>query len=374
MKIPKEYQKDFEAFPQVLRKLLDAELAAGNAIAEIGHGFPAPPAGAYIKLKKALRSRPRASGGGIDFYDRNGSNYSGEITDAKRFFFLLEPPHPPQPEPDMDAIRAEREARQRAADEKLFKVQIRSNKRLKKTGVMPKFSTADPEWPAVPSGPSKPLTTLDRFRESTVINYERWHDGTGYDLSLLKEATPQELVEIEQFLVSRGANDWRDVEALAALDSPRARLLLLKTLKGSNRELAVAVTDYAPSLVSEDERVVTLVAALEDTEFYGGLTQALLQVEKFHPPKIIEALFRGVLARDGGTAVHFAAMLMFLHGKAESSFDWSQRPFFLEFNTEDRAEREAAFRKLCSKVGVEANDYVAAPGEKSAKARNRKKE
>ena len=40
MNIPKEYAKDFEAFPPVLRKLLDAELAAGNEIAEIGHGLP----------------------------------------------------------------------------------------------------------------------------------------------------------------------------------------------------------------------------------------------------------------------------------------------------------------------------------------------
>ena len=83
MNIPKEYQQDFEAFPRVLRALLAAELAAGNEIAEIGHGFPAPPAGAYIKLAKPLCSRPRASGDGIDYYDRNGSTYSGEITDAK---------------------------------------------------------------------------------------------------------------------------------------------------------------------------------------------------------------------------------------------------------------------------------------------------
>src|SRR4051812_20092572 len=102
---PESNLKDIEAMPAVLRALLEAELAAGNAIAEVGHSFPAPPAGAYFKLAKPLLTRAPASVDGIVYYDRNSSIYSGEITDAKRFYFLLEPPHPPAPEPDMDAIR-----------------------------------------------------------------------------------------------------------------------------------------------------------------------------------------------------------------------------------------------------------------------------
>jgi hypothetical protein len=318
--IPEQFRKEVEAFPPVLSALLEAEVAAGNEIVEVGHSFPAPPAGAYARLARPLITRERRSGDGIDYYDRNTSIYSGEITDAKRFYFLLEPPRPPGPEPDMNAIRA------RASG-----------------------SAAEGEPPA-------PL--VDRFRSSMIIDYEKWHDGVGYDVELLRSATPQELVEIEDLLVNRPVADWRDVEALAALDSPRARALLRKTLKSGTRELRVAVTDHAPHLVSEDERTATLVAALEGAEIYGGLTQALLQVEEFHPPKVIEALLRGALARSGDTAVHLAAMLMYVHGKAESSFDWEQRPFFLLFNTDDRAEREAAFRELCEKIGVEADRYL----------------
>jgi hypothetical protein len=193
------------------------------------------------------------------------------------------------------------------------------------------------------------------------MNYEKWHDGIGYDIGLIEKATPEELVDLERFLVNRPVSDWRDVEALAALNSPRARVLLRKTLKSKDHELRVAVTDYASDLVSEDERIDTLLAALEGSEIYGGLTQALLQVEEFHPPQVIDALLRGVLARDGETAVHFSAMLMFLHGKAETSFDWDKRPFFLKFHTGVRAEREAAFRELCKKIGVKADKYLAAP-------------
>jgi hypothetical protein len=73
---------------------------------------------------------------------------------------------------------------------------------------------------------------------------------------------------------------------------------------------------------------------------------------------VIDALFRGLLKRDGGTAVHFSAMLMFLHGKAASSFDWDHRPFFLQFNTEDPAERRRCFRELCDRIGLKPDDAL----------------
>ncbi len=105
MSLTAEQQKELGAFPPVLRQFVEDELAAGNSIVEFGHSFPAPPAGAYCKLAHKVTTRPRASSDGLSFYERNSSIYSGEFTDAKRFYFLIEPPNPPPPEPDMDAIR-----------------------------------------------------------------------------------------------------------------------------------------------------------------------------------------------------------------------------------------------------------------------------
>jgi hypothetical protein len=207
------------------------------------------------------------------------------------------------------------------------------------------------------------------------LSYESWRDGLGYDLSMLKTASLQDRDQIEEFLVSRPVYDWRDVQALAALDSPRARALLRNTLRGPDRGLATAVRDFAPGLVCEKEHAKSLVAALTGSDSDVGIIQALLEVEEFHPPDVVDALFRGVLTRDGKTAVHFAAMLMFVRGKATSSFDWDQRPFFLKFNTEVPAEREAAFRELCEKLGIDGTHYMVAdktefsarPGDRSQK-------
>lgn len=108
--ITPEQQAELEKFPEALRALVQAELAAGNAIEEIGHSFPAPPVGAFIKLVNKVTTRARSTSDGLNFYERHSSLYSGQFTDAVGYFFVLEPPNPPPPEPDMDAARIAMEA------------------------------------------------------------------------------------------------------------------------------------------------------------------------------------------------------------------------------------------------------------------------
>ncbi|WP_414662266.1 hypothetical protein [Horticoccus sp. 23ND18S-11] len=328
------------AFPPALRELVAAEVAAGNAVVEISSTFPAPPAGACVRLAGRVTTRPRASAPGLSFYERNSSQYSGEWTDAKRFYWVIEPPLPPPPEPDMDAIRA---AHTPSDDMTLV------NRRPFEFG---------PGAAALAGG--APGSVLRRFRDSMAIDYEKWHDGIGYDLSVLPEADAADRETIESILVGRADRDWRDVEALAALNTPGGNAALRAAFTRGNAEIRGAVLRYAPELVAEDEKLTSIVAALRTADFYGGLTAALDEVEEFHPPGIIAELFRGALTRTDGVPVHFAAMLMFLHGKASEPFDWGQRPFFLRFNTQDRAEREAVFRELCEKVGVDPLPYLAA--------------
>lgn len=350
------FAKEIAAFPTGLRKLIADELQGGNTIVELSSTFPAPPAGAYVKLENPVSTHPRESAPGVNFYDRNSSSYSGEFTDEQRFYFVLEPPHPPQSEPDMDAIRNAFAARCRASDAARFE-EFRTGKSEQSSRYAEAVPSPIPPQAARAASP-KVKTAADRFRESMAGTYESWHDGTGYDVALIKTAAPEELVEIENLLLYRPASDWRDVEALAALDSPRARVALRKALESAIPRLCIAISEYAPHLLSEAERTAALVHALECSETYGGLTQALLQVEGFHPPQIMDALLRGVLVRNADTPVHFAAMLMFLHGKASSAFDWDQRPFFLKFNTTDTSERVQLFQELCEKIGVEAGNYL----------------
>lgn len=195
---------------------------------------------------------------------------------------------------------------------------------------------------------------VSRFAASRQIGFEAWHDGLGYDIALIDQASAEERAAIEALLLAGPVADWRDIEALAALATPAAQSALRQVLAGGNDQLKTAVLRFAPELAQSAQRAATLVSALDTGRFYHGLTQALDQVEEFHPPEVIDALWRGVRQREGEVAIHFAAMLLYLHGKAEAPFDMEQRPFLLRFVTEDRKEREAAIQDLRERIGKDA--------------------
>jgi len=196
-----------------------------------------------------------------------------------------------------------------------------------------------------------PTPAIDRFRNSLFIDYEKWHDGVGYDLDALRALTPAERATAESRLDA--THDWRDVEALAVLadlGSPSAEQSLRHALRAGSQEIRLAILEHAPQLADDDTRSAALVHALETATVFDGFTTTLDQVEKFHPPPIVDALWRGLTTRQGDVAVHYAGMLAFIYGKADSAFDWSMRPLFLKFNTEKSAERRAAIAELRSRI------------------------
>ena len=80
MKLTARQNQVLNLFPKDLYRLVHAELSAGNSIVEVGHSFPAPPAGDYVKLANVVSTRPRASGNGLTHRERNSSDSSGEFT------------------------------------------------------------------------------------------------------------------------------------------------------------------------------------------------------------------------------------------------------------------------------------------------------
>ena len=321
-RIPAAYRDDVDAMPSALKQLLRDELDAGNTIASVGHSFPAPPAGAFVMLARAVTTRPRTSGETLTYRARNGSLYSGEFTDAHGFYFILEPPGPPPGEPDMNAIR----------------------------------DAANAPRPVERVHADASSSPLERFVASMVIDYDKWHDGIGYDLDVLKECSAGERASIEGRLVP--PESWRDVEALAslrALGSDSAERALLAATHSTVNEVRLAALREVGDLVDDDARTAALVRAIENAGSFDGLDTTLSQVESFHPPAVIDALFRGLFTRDGTTACNYAGMLAFLHGRTKEPFDWAMRPLFLKFNTDDRAERDDAYQELCAALGVSAS-------------------
>ena len=147
---------------------------------------------------------------------------------------------------------------------------------------------------------------------------------------------------------------------LSHINTPAARQAIKAALKHPSIEVRIAASRYAENGDddNDDDREAALTDALEHSDIYGGMSQTLDQVQSFHPQPVIDALLRGTLAREGEVAFHFAAMLFFLFGRADSAFDWNHRHFFLKFYTIDRNERTALFKELCQIIGVNPEKYL----------------
>jgi len=203
-----------------------------------------------------------------------------------------------------------------------------------------------------PANPARAESPVERFERSLFIGYEQWHDGTAYDVAALREMTAEQRRRIEARLTP--PDGWRDVEALAvlaSLGSDSARAELRRVAAAGSSEVRLAVLKYAPKFVDDAARTTALVEALDSATPFDSFTTTLEQVAAFHPQPVIDALWRGLESRQGEVASHYAGMLAFLQGKADSSFDWSMRPLLLEFKTENAAARRAAIQKLRTLVG-----------------------
>jgi hypothetical protein len=202
---------------------------------------------------------------------------------------------------------------------------------------------------------------FDRFMASTDIDYEKWHEGESYDLDALRALDPDERFRVEQWLLVRADKDWRDLEGLLALGTDEARAAVVNELRNGKLEQRL----HAARLLEDDATLAAdidaaAVAGLESAVLYGGLSVALDLATTRRTPALIAALFRAALRDEGEAAVHAAARLAFIHGKAKEPFDWDVRPLFLRFHTPDCAAKEAAFRDLCTLCEVDPEPYLRA--------------
>jgi hypothetical protein len=350
--------------PAPLRALLDAELAAGNTIKDVEPGRGPDQGKAALVLAKPFHVAPNSAPAGVIWRERDNKDmHVFEFVLPDDSFSLMTVKWKPMELPKLsgptnpnEAHRAfaEQHAKREEAARAAHAAREAAEAATAAAATREKLFGNQSEGARIPKD-SSPKT---RFLQSMEMNYEKWHDGTGYDLEILRKMSPQELGEIETILINHQPRDWRDIEALAEIDSPGARKAIEAALKDSDPQVRREAANHAGDKVNPADREAFLLKALKTCSAFDGLTEALDEAEEFHPPSVIDALVRGALNRDGETAVQFAAMLFFLHGKAKEQFDWDHRPFFLRFNTDDRKERKAVFRELCQTIGVDPEKYL----------------
>ena len=197
-----------------------------------------------------------------------------------------------------------------------------------------------------------------RFHDSMVMDFEKWHDGTGYDLEAFDELTPEEKESVLSGIRSKSDRDWRDVELLereGSVDSIRA---IQQNLAGSSIDTHSAALEALIDRGELSDELIDekLAPLLGHTAPFDALDRCLRLAEEHPGPKVKVALLRNTRRRPE-VGVHFAALLFYQAGLAKEAFDWDHRPFFLKFGTDvPRQEQEAAFSELCRLVGVDEAD------------------
>jgi hypothetical protein len=105
---------------------------------------------------------------------------------------------------------------------------------------------------------------LARFLRGMTLDLDQWRDGIGHDVAALAEASPGERRTIEKVLLSKRPRTWREIEALAALDTPAAEQALREALDNAVQW----ITYYAIQATSGGEGVAL---SAERDRFLRGL-------------------------------------------------------------------------------------------------------
>jgi hypothetical protein len=194
-----------------------------------------------------------------------------------------------------------------------------------------------------------------RFVASLELDYDRSHDGDGYDLDALAHIDKSERGDAVHLLADRDVT-WREIEALETIDIPPAFMAIKRVLRDSdsiNTRLAAA---EALDNLGKLEQPIDVVLAREVRNLdavHDGCTRALLLAEQHPTDDVKQALLAASHGRTE-SAMHCAGVLCYLAGVGKEPFDWDLRPLFLRLGPDEpEADREAAFRELCTLVKME---------------------
>lgn len=199
-----------------------------------------------------------------------------------------------------------------------------------------------------------PSPSYQRFKRSMMINYDSWRDGTPYDVDALADVTERERDLLTDELCEKGSLDWRDVEALRALATPKAleRLSKAADAQTDSGGIEAFMDEVAQGWSPEIE--ARFIDKLERVQSMTGALDRLYDIAEAHPtPAAIAQLLRNArIHSDPVVRYSMGAFLAELTGHADSrhTMDEAIRPHLLNLNSADYKAYKAAVAWLEDKV------------------------
>ena len=202
--------------------------------------------------------------------------------------------------------------------------------------------------------PRNPTAAYTRFKRSMMIDYDAWRDGTPYDVEALAEITADERDLLTDELCEKGSLDWRDVEALRALATPKALKRVgqaaEKQVDGGGIEAFMdeVARGWSPEIETR------FIEKLERVQSMTGALDRLYEIAEAHPtPAVMAQLLRNARIHSDPTVRYsMGAFLLELTGHIDTrhTFDADIRPHLLDLNSADYATYKAAVAWLEEKA------------------------
>lgn len=199
-----------------------------------------------------------------------------------------------------------------------------------------------------------PSAAYARFKQSMNIDYGAWRDGTLYDVAALDEITEAERALLTDELCAKSTLDWRDVEALRALATPKAlaRVGVAAAKQTDGAGVEAFLDEVAQGWTPEIE--ARFIEKLERAQAMTGAMDRLFEIAEAHfTPAVRDQLLRNARIHSDPTVRYtMAAFLIEFTGHADTryTFDPAIRAHLLDLNSDDYKTYKAAVAWLEEKV------------------------
>lgn len=187
-----------------------------------------------------------------------------------------------------------------------------------------------------------------------IIDYSAWRDGTPYDIAALADITSEERDLLTDELCEKNSLDWRDVEALRALATPKAlkRVGDAAEKQTDGAGIEAFMDEVAKGWSPEIEG--RFIEKLERVQSMTGALDRLYEIAEAHQtPAVMAQLLRNARIHSDPTVRYsMGAFLLELTGHADTryTFDENIRPHLLDLNSADYKTYKAAVAWLEEKV------------------------
>lgn len=200
----------------------------------------------------------------------------------------------------------------------------------------------------------------EKFLASIVPTREQWQENQTYDVAAIAEMMAEERNEVVTLLTGRDST-WREVEALAVIDTPTARAAVDEA---SKHHLSIDTRLAAAEAMHQQGRLADLDTFLAKQLHLlyqppNGLQRAL-RIAESHPSETVRQALLWASYNQTECAPECAKLLLALTGAAKEPFDAEVNQMIEKLGLHNSYfDRKAAFDDLCRRVGMELDTDVA---------------